>query len=45
MWMLPQSLPVMSAIGISILVDFRLPTPDGVPGVWFTTAGADFGTL
>jgi hypothetical protein len=43
-WAIPNSPAVGFGIGISVFVDFGKATPDRVPGILFTTAGADFET-
>lgn len=35
---------MLFGLGLSLHVEFGNPTPGGVPGIWFMTAGADFET-
>jgi hypothetical protein len=43
-WVITPAPQMKFGLGISIRVDFGLPTTGGVPGIWFVTAGADFET-
>jgi len=44
MWLPNPPHEMLFGLGLSILVDFGVPTAGSVPGIWFMTAGADFET-
>ncbi|PWR70440.1 DUF6623 family protein [Methanospirillum stamsii] len=41
-WQIANKVEMKYGLGISIEVDFGKSSPTGVPGIWFTSAGADF---
>lgn len=43
-WTVSKDIQMLFGLGLSINVDFGPAIADGVPGIWFVSAGADFET-